>query len=66
MGKLTPSQREAIIRRRGNISDSDGNKHPINVLEIHHKDRNTDNNDPQNLRVLTKKEHDDLHRRAGH
>ena len=66
MGKLTPSQREAIIRRRGNISDGDGKKHPINVLEIHHKDRNTDNNDPRNLRVLTEKEHDDLHRRAGY
>lgn len=65
MGKLTSSQREVIIRRRGNISDRDGKKHPINVLEIHHKDRNTNNNDPRNLRVLTKKEHDDLHRRAG-
>ena len=58
--------RGVIIRRRGNISDGDGNKHPINVLEIHHKDRNTDNNDPRNLRVLTKKGHDELHRRASY
>ncbi len=66
MAKLTPSQREALIRRRENVSDCDGKKHPITNLEIHHKDRNTDNNDARNLRVLTKKEHDDLHRRAGH
>ena len=65
MGKLTPQKREEIIRRRGNISDGDGRKHPITNLEIHHKDRNPDNNDPQNLRVLTPKEHDELHKRAG-
>lgn len=65
MSELTPKQREAIIRRRHNISDGDEKRHPINVLEIHHKDRNTNNNDPRNLRVLTKKEHDDLHRRDG-
>jgi len=66
MGKLTPQEREEVIRRRGNISDRDGQKHPITNLEIHHKDRNPDNNDPQNLRVLTPKEHDELHKRAGH
>ena len=66
MGNLTPQKREEIIRRRGNTSDGDGQKHPITNLEIHHKDRNPDNNDPQNLRVLTPKEHDELHKRAGH
>lgn len=65
MPKLTPSQREEIIRRRGCISDGDGKRHRINVLEIHHKDRNPNNNDPRNLRVLTKKEHDDLHEKHG-
>lgn len=65
MTELTPSQREEIIRRRGTKSDKTGKKSRIDNLEIHHKDRNTNNNDPQNLRVLTKKEHDDLHRRAG-
>jgi hypothetical protein len=65
MPELTPSEREAIIRRRGCRSDGDGDAHRISNLEIHHKDRNTKNNDPRNLRVLTKKEHDDLHRRAG-
>ena len=65
MAGLTPSEREAIIRRRGNISDSDGQKHPITNLVIHHKDRNTENNDPQNLRVLTPQEHRDLHKRYG-
>ena len=65
MGRLTPSEKEAIIRRRGCKSDSDGKVHRINNLEIHHKDRNPENNDPRNLRVLTEKEHDELHRRAG-
>ena len=65
MGKLTSQKREEIIRRRGNISDGDEQKHPITNLEIHHKDRNPDNNDPRNLRVLTPKEHDELHKRAG-
>lgn len=65
MPELTPAQREAIIRRRGNISDRDGQKHPITNLVIHHKDRNPENNDPQNLRVLTPKEHQDLHKRSG-
>ena len=65
MARLTPGEREAIIRRRGNISDGDGRKHPITNLVIHHKDRNPDNNDPQNLRVLTPKEHQELHRKYG-
>ena len=64
MAKLTPSQREEIIRRRGTKSDKTGNKSRIDSLEIHHKDRNPNNNDPINLRVLTKKEHDDLHSRT--
>ncbi len=64
MGKLTPPKREEIIRRRGNISDGDGQKHPITNLVIHHKDRNPENNDPRNLRVLTPKEHRDLHGRS--
>lgn len=66
MGGLTPSEREEIIRRRGCRSDKDGQVRRISNLEIHHKDRNPENNDPRNLRVLTKKEHQDLHRRAGY
>lgn len=65
MTELTFKEKEEIIRRRGNISDVDKEKHPINVLEIHHKDRNPNHNDPQNLRVLTKQEHKDLHKRYG-
>jgi hypothetical protein len=60
------TSREAIIRRRGCKSDGDGKVHRISNLEIHHKDRNRENNDPRNLRVLTKKEHDDLHGRTGY
>lgn len=65
MALLTPEEKDAIIRRRDNISDGDGKKHMGNNLEIHHKDRNPNNNDPKNLRVLTPKEHDELHKRAG-
>ncbi len=63
MAKLTPSKREEIIRRRGTKSDKTGKKSRIDNLEIHHKDRNPDNNDPGNLRVITKKEHEVLHKR---
>jgi hypothetical protein len=66
MSHLTDKEKEEVIRRRGNISDGDGKKHPISNLEIHHKDRNPNHNDPQNLRVLTKKEHQDLHKRYGY
>ena len=65
MSLLTKKEREEIIRRRGTKSDKTGKKSRIDALEIHHKDRNQHNNDPQNLRVLTKKEHHDLHARAG-
>ena len=53
MALLTKKQREEIIRRRGPKSDKTGKKGRIDYL------------DPRNLRVLTKKEHDDLHRRSG-
>ena len=65
MPRLMPSQREEIIRRRGCISNGDGQVHRIKNLEIHHKDRNPENNDPRNLRVLTIKEHDELHAKYG-
>ena len=63
MTLLSAEEREEIIRRRGTKSDKTGNKSQIQALEIHHKDRNPNNNDPRNLRVLTKKEHHDLHNR---
>lgn len=66
MALLTPEEREAIIRRRGCQSDKDGYRHRISNLEIHHKDRNPQNNNPENLRVLTKEEHTELHKRAGY
>lgn len=65
MPLLSRDEREEIIRRRGRRSDGDGKVHPISNLEIHHKDRNPQNNDPRNLRVLTVKEHQDLHSKAG-
>ena len=45
--------------------DGDGEAHRISNLEIHHKDRNPNNNDPRNLRILTEKEHEDLHSKYG-
>ena len=66
MGRLTPEEKGEIIRRRGCRSDGDGQVHRISNLEIHHKDRNPENNDPRNLRVLTEKEHKELHKRAGY
>jgi hypothetical protein len=65
LARLTLGKREEIIRRRGCISDGDGKRHNNSNLEIRHKDRNPNNNAPRNLRVLTKKEHDDLHKRYG-
>ncbi len=65
MALLTDKEREEIIRRRGTKSDKTRKKSRIDNLEIHHKSRNPHNNDPSNLRVLTKKEHDELHKRAG-
>jgi hypothetical protein len=63
--ELTPSQREEILRRRHYRSDGDGEVHRPSNLDIHHKDRNPKNNDPSNLRVLTKKEHQELHSKYG-
>ncbi len=65
MSLLTEDEKKEIIKRRHNVSDGDGKQHDTRSLEIHHKDRNTNNNDPQNLRVLTKQEHKDLHKRYG-
>ena len=63
MARLTPAKREAIIRRRGSRSDRDGKVHRISNLVIHHKDRDPENNDSRNLRVLTLKEHQKLHKK---
>jgi len=64
MPELTPAQREEIIRRRECRSDKDKQKHRISTLVIHHKDRNPENNDARNLRVLTREEHQALHKGA--
>jgi hypothetical protein len=64
MPRLIPALRETIIKRCGTKTDKTGKKSQITNLEIHHKDRNPDNNDLSNLRVLTIKEHHDLHNRG--
>lgn len=55
---LSPQAKKEIIQRRGGKSDK---SEKARNLEIHHKDRNPRNNDPRNLRVLTEKEHGELH-----
>ena len=65
MPRPSNNEREQIIRRRGCRSDGDGKVHQISNLDIHHKDRNPNNNNPRNLRVLTKKEHINLHKKYG-
>ena len=58
--RLSPQAKKEIIKRRGGDSDKSGKK---GQLEVHHMDRNTKNNNPRNLKVLTKKEHKDTHSR---
>lgn len=58
--KLSPAKTDEIIQRRGGKSDKSGKRRN---LVIHHKDRKPSNNDPKNLRVLTEKEHRELHAR---
>lgn len=64
MSLLSEQEKYKIIKRRGFKSNKTGKKHPLSKLVIHHKDRNPQNNNPKNLRVLTIKEHKDLHKRA--
>jgi len=61
--ELTSEQKEEIFRRRGYKSDSDGKKHRKSNLVIHHKDRNPNNNNPSNIRILTIGEHQELHKK---
>lgn len=61
---LTESQRHAIIKRRGRRCDRDDRVHTYDNLEIHHKNRDRGNDSPINLRVLCKKHHQELHKRA--
>ena len=63
MGMLTPSEKEGIIARRGNRCDRDDKIHRTSNLEVHHRDRDPENNDPGNLRVLCKRHHNELHGR---
>ena len=63
MSLLSDEDKENIKRRRGFHCDRDGKVHRSSTLEIHHKDRHPQHNDPSNLRVLCKKHHDELHGR---
>ena len=60
--RLSSRQKIEIIQRRGSKSDKTGKRYRPDNLEIHHKDRNPGNNNPDNLTVLTPKEHDTLHK----
>ena len=64
MGLLSEEEKHEIKKRRGFKSGKTGKKHPASDLEVHHKNRKPTDNKPTNLRLLTPKEHDDLHKRA--
>lgn len=61
MDELTKPQKEAIKKRRKYRCNRDSKTHRSSTLIIHHKNRNTHDNRPSNLRVLCKKHHDELH-----
>ena len=63
MSLLSEQDKYEIMKRRGFKSNKDDKKHRSSTLVIHHKDRNPENNDSSNLRVLTNEEHKELHRR---
>ncbi|MBE0414964.1 MAG: HNH endonuclease [Dehalococcoidia bacterium] len=48
----------------GNTCDRCKRKFRTRNLQIHHKDRDPENNRLKNLRVLCKRHHIDLHRKA--
>lgn len=66
MTLLTSKEKEEIIKRRGYKSAKTRKKHRIDNLIIHHIDSNPSNNDPKNLKVLTREEHKKLHNRLGY
>lgn len=64
MGLLSEEEKQKLMERRGFKSDKTGKKHPSSNLRVHHKNRNEKDNRPENLRLLTEKEHKDLHKRS--
>jgi hypothetical protein len=63
MSLLSEEEKRELIERRGFKSAKTGQKHRASNLEVHHMNRNPHDNRPQNLKLLTKKEHDELHKR---
>ena len=63
MSSLSEKDKHELMKRRGFKSDKTGGKNPASNLEVHHKNRDTRDNRPENLRLLTKKQHQDLHKR---
>ncbi len=61
MSLLSENDKEKIKKRRNYICNRDGRKHRSSTLIIHHKDRDPHNNDPNNLRLLCRKHHKELH-----
>jgi hypothetical protein len=64
MALLSEDEKYAIKKRRHFKSDKTGERHRPNNLEIHHKNRNPHDNRPENLRLLTPQEHEELHKGA--
>lgn len=60
---LSDSERFEIMQRRGWKCDRCGGRVNTATGEIHHKDRDPNNNDPTNLRVLCRSCHLAVHGR---
>jgi 5-methylcytosine-specific restriction endonuclease McrA len=58
---LTPKQRSDLIRRRGGDCDGCGKRVNAGNAQIHHKNRNPNDDRPSNLRLLCTPCHDKLH-----
>jgi hypothetical protein len=63
MSLLSEEEKYELMKRRGFKSAKTGKKHKPSELEVHHMNRNTRDNRPQNLKLLTKREHKELHKR---
>jgi len=63
MALLSEEEKHSLMKRRGFKSDKTKRRHPPSKLVVHHKNRDPHNNRPENLRLLTKQEHKDLHKR---
>ncbi|MBM3313838.1 HNH endonuclease [candidate division WOR-3 bacterium] len=61
---LSESQKREVMQRRGWTCDRCGRRVTSAYGEIHHRDRNPQHNEPDNLRVLCRECHMKVHGKA--